>query len=78
MISLAESIRERATSRKQLGSVAMLYEKSLRLQADNDAVRRKAVETYISLGQYVEAMDHLDRLLNAYPNDAELLTHAGW
>ena len=75
---LAEWQRERASGRKQLAGVANLYEKVLRLQADNDAIRRKAADTYLTLGQYSEAFDHLERLLQAQPNNAELLTQSGW
>lgn len=75
---LAEWVKDRAVGRKQLGGVAGLYEKILRLNADDDAVRRKAVETYLKLGRYGEALDHIERLLQKLPNDAELLTQAGW
>jgi tetratricopeptide (TPR) repeat protein len=78
MTELAEWMRERAGGRKQLAGVANLYEKALRVQADNDAVRRKTADAYLTLGQYGEAFDHLERLLQSQPNNAELLTQAGW
>lgn len=78
MIELSEWMRERASGRKQLAGVLHLYEKVLRIEARNDEIRRKAIDGYLVVGQYGEAFDHIDRLLQSQPNDAELLTQAGW
>lgn len=75
---LAQWVSDRVVNRKQLGGLAGLYEKVLRLNSDDDATRRKIAETYIKSGRYGEALDHVERLLKKLPNDAELLTQAGW
>jgi cellulose synthase operon protein C len=77
LLELADWMRSGAVGRRQLASALQLYEKILRFQTDNGEVRRKAVEVYLALGQYGEALDHLERLLQIQPNDAALLTQAG-
>jgi tetratricopeptide (TPR) repeat protein len=77
MVELADWMRAGAASRKQFAAVIQLYEKALRLQSGNDDIRRKAVDAYFALGQYGEALDHVERLLQTQPNDAALLTQAG-
>src|SRR5262245_52852233 len=78
MVELAEWMRERASGRKQLPGDANLYEKAFRAHAANAAVRRKAADAYLTLGQYGEAFDHIERLLQTQPGNAGLLTQAGW
>ena len=72
MADLAAWLREKATTRKQFGSILGLYDRILRYSPDDTATRQKAAELAMGLGEWAAALENFDILLHARAGDAEL------
>lgn len=78
LADLAGWLDEKAETRKQRASVLGLYERILRLTPDDRAARRKAADLNMAFGGWAAALDNLDVLLRATPDDAELCENFGY
>jgi tetratricopeptide (TPR) repeat protein len=72
MADLAGWLREKAKSHKQLSGVLGLYTSILRYAPDDNATRLKAAELAIDLSEWAAAIENLDVLLHARPDDPQL------
>jgi tetratricopeptide (TPR) repeat protein len=75
MADLAGWLREKAKATGQLKGVLNLYVRILRYTPDDVATRLKAAELGMALYDWASAIDNLDVLLRARPDDAELCEH---
>lgn len=75
--NLANWLAEKPGGRNHTRHVAALLDRAVQMEPTRNDLRRRLVAMNLQLGRWGECLDHLERLLTASPDDAELLAHLG-
>lgn len=77
LVQLADFIHLRSPSSRGHAELFFLYDKILRIDPNQDDIRRKALTVCLKRGRYSDAVTHSEALLIKFPNESALFQDLG-